>query len=100
MQRHLLYIITVVALCLAACGNSRQRQVEDFRHQKRTEFYEEKLREAQQELAKTDSMLQIMEATGDSLNIRQRIRQDSLELQSEVLGAKIRYIHRKQKELQ
>jgi len=76
------------------------------------------LKKAQQELASTDSLLQLVQhdlyyqqekvsrdkaalrATPEELTLltRTRMRRDSLRTQCEVLGAKIRYIHKKQKE--
>ena len=99
MKQHIFYI-AIVAVCLTACGNSRKQQVDDFRKQKRSEFYEKKLHEAQQELKSTDSLLQIAEAEGDSFDVQQRIYMDSLDRESQLQGAKIRYLHRKQQELQ
>ena len=76
------------------------------------------LKAAQDELAKTDSLLQIankelealqkevdnhkaaLKATSEELTrlTRTRIRRDSIRTQFETLGAKIRYIHQKQEE--
>lgn len=76
------------------------------------------LKAAQDELAKTDSLLQIankeledlqkevdnhkasLKATPEELTrlTRTRIRRDSIRTQFETLGAKIRYIHQKQEE--
>lgn len=77
------------------------------------------LKEAQQELAEADSLLQLVQhdldyqqekvdrdkaalrATPEELTMltRTRMRRDSLRTQCEVLGGKIRYIHKKQKEV-
>ena len=77
------------------------------------------LKKAQQELAVTDSLLQAvnhdyvyqqekverdkaaLRATPEELTMLTltRIKRDSLRTQTEVLGAKIRYIHKKQKEM-
>ena len=48
---------TVVAACLIACGNSRQQEMDKFRQKVRTQFLEDKLSQAQQQLARTDSLL-------------------------------------------
>ena len=76
------------------------------------------LKKAQQELAVSDSLLQLVQhdldyqqekvdrdkaalrATPEELTMltRTRMRRDSLRTQCEVLGGKIRYIHKKQKE--
>ena len=92
--------ILVVVVCITACGNSRQQQIDELRQQTRTQFFDQKLREAQTELARTDSLLQRAEAECDSTDVTQRIRIDSLKTEADVQGAKIRYIHRKQKEMQ
>lgn len=80
--------------------------------------WEIELKEAQGELAKTDSLLQQVQhdyddlqakvekdkanlkATPEELTMltRTRIQRDSLRTQCETLGVKIRYIHKKQKE--
>ena len=80
---------------------------------------EMELKKAQAELAKTDSLLQAVQhdydyqqtkvekdkaalrATPEELTMltRTRMRRDSLRTQCEVFGGKIRYIHKKQKEL-
>lgn len=77
------------------------------------------LKETQQELAVTDSLLQAvnhdyayqqekverdkaaLRATPEELTMLTltRMKRDSLRTQTEVLGAKIRYIHKKQKEM-
>lgn len=77
------------------------------------------LKKTQLELAKTDSLLQAVQhdydyqqekvdrdkaalrATPDELTMltRTRMKRDSLRTQCEVLGGKIRYIHKKQKEM-
>ena len=76
------------------------------------------LKAAQDELLRTDSLLQLanveletlqkqvdehknaLKATPEELTLltRTRIRRDSIRTQAETLGAKIRYIHQKQKE--
>ena len=80
--------------------------------------WEIELKEAQDELAVTDSLLQLVQKDYDSqqaevekdkaalrampeeltLLTMTRMKRDSLRTRSEVLGAKIRYIHKKQKE--
>ena len=81
-------------------------------------YQEIELKKAQLELAKTDSLLQMvshdydyqkakvekdkaeLRATPEELTMltRTRMKRDSLQTQCEVLGDKIRYIHKKQKE--
>ena len=89
-------VILVVVAGLAACGSRRQKEVEQFRMKVRSEFLKEKLAKAQEELAHTDSLLQARGGEGDST----RGYLDSLEMAAEVQGAQIRYIHKKQKDLQ
>lgn len=81
-------------------------------------YQDVELRKAQQQLAAADSLLQIVQhdldyqqekvdrdkaalrATPEELTMltRTRMRRDSLRTQCEVLGSKIRYIHKKQKQ--
>ncbi len=89
-------VILVVAAGLMACGHGRQKEVERFRMKVRSQFLEEKLAEAQQELARTDS---IMQQRGSDVDATPGY-QDSLEMAADVQGAQIRYIHKKQKEIQ
>ena len=72
---------------------------QQLRHEVRSKFYNEELAKAQRQLAHTDSLLQLVEQDMDSISVRKRIYRDSLEMERDVQGAKIRYIHRKQKEL-
>ena len=94
MKKYILILLLVVGL--AACGNRRKQEVEQFRTKVRSEFLKEKLEKAQQELAHTDSLLQARGGEGDSA----RGYLDSLEMAADVQGAQIRYIHKKQKDLQ
>jgi len=89
-------VILVVVAGLAACGNRRQKEVEQFRMKVRSEFLKEKLEKTQQELARTDS---IMQARGGEVDSTPGYL-DSLEMAADVQGAQIRYIHKKQKDLQ
>ena len=94
MKKYILILLVVAGL--VACGNRRQQEVEQFRTKVRSEFLKEKLAKAQEELAHTDSLLQARGGEGDST----RGYLDSLEMAAEVQGAQIRYIHKKQKDLQ
>ncbi|MBQ8065215.1 MAG: hypothetical protein IJ144_02705 [Prevotella sp.] len=98
MYRHILFLLASV--CLVACGNKHEEQQQQLRHEMRTQFYAEELQKARALLARTDSLLQRAEADADSLDVQQRIRLDSLKTAFDVQGAKVRYILRKQKELQ
>ena len=93
-------VITLLAASLLmACQQNRQQQKDELRHQLRSEYYQQELEKAQHELAHTDSLLQVLEADLDSLNVDHRLRLDSLSHEADVQGARIRYLHRKQKEL-
>ena len=94
MKKYLLTILVVG--CLISCGNRRQQEIEQFRMKVRTQFLEEKLAEAQQELAHTDSIMQERGIDTDSTPGYL----DSLEMAADIQGAQIRYIHKKQKDLQ
>ncbi len=99
MKNYRLFLVLFVAVCLTACGNKHEQQKEALRHEIRTQYYERELVKAQAALAHTDSLLQIVEADMDTLNVEKRIRLDSLKHAADVQGAQIRYIHKKQKEL-
>ncbi len=87
-------------MCLTACNsNKHEEKKQQLRHDLRQQFYDKELKKVQAELAITDSLLQLAEADKDTLNVQKRIRLDSLKLEADVQGAKIRYIHKKQEEL-
>ena len=95
------YMMTaLVALLLTACGNKHEEQKEALRQEVRQQFFKTELLKAQRQLAQTDSLLRLAEADTDTFNVRKRILLDSLKLEADVQGAKIRYIHKKQKEMQ
>jgi hypothetical protein len=93
-------MIILVALLLTACGNRREAEKEALRQEVRKQFFASELVKAQRQLARTDSLLQLAEADADTFNVAKRILLDSLKLEADVQGAKIRYIHKKQKEMQ
>ena len=82
-----------------SCQGNRQQQKDQLRQQLRSEYYQQELEKAQRELAHTDSLLQVLEADLDSLNVDHRLLLDSLSHEADVQGARIRYLHRKQQEL-
>jgi uncharacterized membrane-anchored protein YhcB (DUF1043 family) len=115
-----LFFIFLCALVLGSCGgNSKQRETIDARWKALRLHQETELKRAQKELAQTDSLLQqvqhdyedlqakvekdkaALRATPEELTMltKTRIKRDSLRTQCETLGAKIRYIRQKQKEL-
>ena len=93
-------MIILVALLFTACGNRREAEKEALRQEVRKQFFASELVKAQRQLARTDSLLQLAEADADTFNVAKRILLDSLKLEADVQGAKIRYIHKKQKEMQ
>lgn len=102
-MKHLVTGWLLAVALLTACSDSserRRQQTDEYRHAARLRFYQQELRKAQDQLAVTDSLLRLAESDKDTLNVQKRIRRDSLKLEADVQGAKIRYIHRKQKELQ
>jgi chromosome segregation ATPase len=90
----------------------------DTRKQALHLYQEIELKRTQEELAQTDSLLQLAQHNYDSLQAKvekdkaalratpeeltmltkTRIKRDSLRTQCETLGAKIRYIHKKQED--
>ena len=99
-MKKLSVMIILVALLLTACGNRREAEKETLRQEVRKQFFASELVKAQRQLARTDSLLQLAEADADTFNVAKRILLDSLKLEADVQGAKIRYIHKKQKEMQ
>ena len=99
-MKKLSVMIILVALLLMACGNRREAEKEALRQEVRKQFFASELVKAQRQLARTDSLLQLAEADADTFNVAKRILLDSLKLEADVQGAKIRYIHKKQKEMQ
>ncbi len=79
-----------------ACGHGRQQEIERFRMKVRSQYLEEKLAKAQEDLARTDSIMQKRSGEVDTTPGYM----DSLELAADVQGAQIRYIHKKQKDIQ
>lgn len=93
-------LLSVVAASLLACGNGHQQEKDALRRELRSRFYERELVKAQAELAATDSLLQVAQADTLLWGLQRRVLLDSLRVTADVQGAKIRYIHRKQKEMQ
>ena len=97
MNRYILLLLAV--LCLAACGNKREEQKRQLRHEVRRQFYDRELVKANAQHAYTDSLLKLAEADTDTFNVDKRIRLDSLKHAADVQSAKVRFIQRKQQEL-
>ena len=109
-----------LALCLCACSAGGKREEIERRKAALVEKQDTALKNAREQLAHYDQILQQVEASYDSLQpiveahrnaltateqeLRQlnRLRQhrDSLRVTCQTLGAKIRLIHRRQKETQ
>ena len=110
----------LTAIILTACGESSTRKEIARRKAALAEKQQTELKKAQDELWKTDSLLQIAEkelaamtpeveahkkalkATPEELTTltQLRVRRDSIRTQYEALGLKIRYIHKKIKEVE
>ncbi|WP_028902192.1 hypothetical protein [Prevotella sp. P6B4] len=106
------------ALLITACGETKTRKEINRRKAALVEKQETELKKAQDELWRTDSLLQIankeletmtqeveahkkeLKATPEELTAltRLRVKRDSIQTQYEALGLKIRYIHKKQSE--
>ncbi|MBQ9216482.1 MAG: membrane lipoprotein lipid attachment site-containing protein [Prevotella sp.] len=109
----------VAVLLLAACGETKTRQEINRRKAALKEKQETELRKAQEDLRLTDSLLVVtnrqldslqqqvdahkkaLKATPEELTLLTltRMKRDSIRTQFEVLGAKIRYIREKMKEV-
>ena len=109
----------VAVLLLAACGETKARQEINRRKAALKEKQETELRKAQEDLRLTDSLLVVtnrqldslqqqvdahkkaLKATPEELTLLTltRMKRDSIRTQFEVLGAKIRYIREKMKEV-
>ena len=108
------------AILLAGCGETKTRKEINRRKAALKEHQATELKRAQDELLRTDILLQeanktletlqkqvdadksAMKATPEELTLltRTRMRRDSIRTQYEALGMKIRYIRKKQKETQ
>lgn len=111
-------IFLVSVLLLASCADNSRRQEIDQRRAALRHKQDSTLEASQRELAVVDSALEAakdeyermkagveqhkaeLRATADELTAltRLRMRRDSLQVQWDVLGAKIKYIRMKQKE--
>jgi len=120
MKRYFFVISLIVATLLtAACGNSRRDEI-DARKDALKHKQDSTLNASQQELAVVDSALEAvkaeyeqkkkeveahkaaLQATPEELTelTLLRVQRDSLQVKWNVLGAKIRYIRQKQKEME
>ena len=113
-------LILVATLLLVGCGETKTRKEINRRKAELKLHQETELKRAQEELWLTDSLLQqanaelealqkqveadksALKATADELTLltTTRMRRDSIRTQYEALGMKIRYIRKKQKELE
>ena len=112
-----LTLAIMVALMLTACGETKTRKEINRRKAALVEHQQTELKRAQDELWRTDSLLQIankqlkamtqeveahkkaLKATEEELTAltKLRVKRDSIRTQYETLGLKIRYIHKKMK---
>ena len=113
-------ILMMSAVALIACGDSSMKKAIEARKAALRQKQEVELKRSQEELAVIDSTLeavkrdyeqqkiqveqdkQALRATPEELTrlTKTRVLRDSLQTRFEVLCAKIRYIHQKQKEMQ
>lgn len=113
-------LILMATLLLVGCGETKTRKEINRRKAELKLHQETELKRAQEELWLTDSLLQqanaelealqkqveadksALKATADELTLltMTRMRRDSIRTQYEALGMKIRYIRKKQKELE
>ena len=109
--------VMIVALMITACGETKTRKEINRRKTALVEHQQTELKKAQDELWRTDSLLQIankqleamtkeveahkkeLKATEEELTAltKLRVKRDSIRTQYETLGLKIRYIHKKMK---
>jgi hypothetical protein len=114
-----LWMLTVVLL-LTACGNSERRNEINQRRAALIHKQDSSLQAAQQELAIVDSTLEAVKAEYERMKVeveqhraqlratkeelltlnQLRVYRDSLQVQWNMLGAKIKYIRQKQKEME
>ena len=125
MKRYMILVIRtclilMATLLLVGCGETKTRKEINRRKVELKLHQETELKRAQEELWLTDSLLQqanaelealqkqveadksALKATADELTLltTTRMRRDSIRTQYEALGMKIRYIRKKQKELE
>ena len=125
MKRYMKFVIRtclilMATLLLVGCGETKTRKEINRRKVELKLHQETELKQAQEELWLTDSLLQqvnaelealqkqveadksALKATADELTLltTTRMRRDSIRTQYEALGMKIRYIRKKQKELE
>ena len=118
MKKHSIVYIIAAALLLAACGSNSRRAEIDARKAALKHKQDSTLAATKQELAIVDSTLEAVKlayeqkkaeveqrqkqltATEEELTAltRLRLHRDSLQVQWETLGAKIRYINKKKAE--
>ena len=115
-MKHIIIFIVAAAM-LAACGETKTRKEISERKAALAEHQQTELKKAQDELWRTDSLLQLankelqtmtqeveehkkaLKATPEELTAltKLRVKRDSIRTQYESLGLKIRYIHKKMK---
>ena len=116
MRKIILPLLAI--LILTACGETKTRKEINRRKAALVEHQQTELKKAQDELWRTDSLLQLankeleamtkeveahkkaLKATEEELTAltKLRVKRDSIRTQYEALGLKIRYIHKKSEE--
>ncbi len=116
-MKKMIMILLAVALVVVGCKDrtsEKMQQAQVLRDQARTEFLDSALQRAQQELAQTDSLLEVAKVRHQQLQqaikkdpyskrlerelTEARRLMDSLQVSWNTQGAKIKYLHRKQKQ--
>ena len=116
-MKKMIMILLAVALVVVGCKDrtsEKLQQAQVLRDQARTEFLDSALQKAQQELAQTDSLLEVAKVRHQRLQeaikkdpYSKRLEReltearrlvDSLQVSWNTQGAKIKYLHRKQKQ--
>ena len=119
-MRKTMFLMLLAAMLLTACGNSERRKEIGQRRVALQHKQDSSLLAAQQELAIVDSTLEAVKAEYERMKVEVeqhraelrateeelmtlnllRVHRDSLQVQWDMLGAKIKYIRQKQKEME
>ena len=117
-MKQMVWIMLASAFFMASCGNGSRRAEIDARKAALRHHQDSALAASQQQLSVVDSTLEVVKRQYDEMSARVdshkaalkataeeltaltllRMRRDSLQVQFDVLCAKIKYIHKKQKE--
>ena len=120
MKKSIITTLVLATLLLTGCGQSERRKEIDQRRAALQHKQDSSLLAAQQELAIVDSTLEAVKAEYERMKVvveqhraelratedelmalnLLRVHRDSLQVQWDLLGAKIKYIRQKQKEME